>query len=119
MVFLITGRQGSGKTTLARRMQLRFMVAGFQVVMLDGDIFRMSFPAGWDDGSKWCHLERMAKFAAMMEEDGNVVIVACIAPRVGMRCMMRRLWYEPRTITLKGGNMWPGTEYEEDDVHIY
>lgn len=118
MVIWITGRAGAGKTTLAHAL------AGGnpRAVVLDGDEVRKHFAAGFDDASRWRHIERIARMAALLEEQGFTSVVACVSPKAGWRAAARKLLRESLLIYLPGGHLWKGTEYEEpgpDELRLW
>ena len=113
MVYWITGRAGSGKTTLAKKMMADFHCE--RTVLLDGDNVRKWFPAGYSDEERHAHIMRVARFAALLEEQGFVVIIALVSPKKEWRVEARSLFQESCLIYLPGGTLWLGTTYEEPD----
>jgi len=107
MVYWITGRARSGKTTKAK--ELAKLHNG---ILLDGDEFRQYFDTGFSDNERLEHIMRMAKVAAILEKQGFVVIVACISPKKEWRKQAQALFMECEEIVMPGGFMWEGTEYD-------
>ena len=110
MVYWITGRKDSGKTTLAYR------IAG-QVngVVIDGDEVRQFFPTGWTDDNRFEHIMMMARFARLLEKQGKIVIVACVSPKRKWREKARLLFDECVEICMPFGELWEGTIYQEPE----
>jgi adenylylsulfate kinase-like enzyme len=80
MILWLTGNSGSGKTTLARSL------ADKNTVILDGDITRTIWPGlTMSKEDRWTQGLRNARLAAMLENQGFVVIVSIIAPYADLR----------------------------------
>lgn len=78
----ITGLSGSGKTTVARRLQRLLADGGTPALLLDGDAMReaMADPHyGYDRESRIAGAYRYARFAKLFAEQGFVVLVATIS----------------------------------------
>jgi len=114
MVYWITGRAKSGKTTLAKSL---IEANKFKsIVLLDGDEVREHFPGtGYSDEERYEHIMRIARFAAILEKQGFLVIIALVSPRKAWRQEARKLFRESKLIYLPGGHLWEGTVYEEPD----
>lgn len=116
MVILLTGKPGSGKSTMAFRLAEELRAEGKMVRILDGDVFRhQTGNQDFTDPGRIRNLQGLAKAAADAEWPGHVVIVAAVAPKREWRDMMRAQWQEHRLCYLPGGFLWPGTEYERPD----
>lgn len=124
MIYWITGRAGSGKTTLAKKMMADMKNASVpafvlnqyeKMVLLDGDDVRKWFPAGYSDEERHAHIMRVARFAALLEDQGFTVFIALVSPKKEWRMEARSLFQKSRLIYLPGGTLWPGTTYEEPD----
>ena len=108
-VFWITGRKGSGKTTLAKKLAKH--VSG---IILDGDKVRAEFlQEGFSFKDRKLHQERMAAFARILEKQGFTVIIACISPDRDVRHMLQGTFKDCIEIQMPFGDMWEGTTYEE------
>lgn len=110
MIYWITGRAGSGKTTLAKKMA---KVIGDPILILDGDDVRKYFPTGFSDNERYEHIMRTAKIAALAESQGITVMIALVSPKSNWRIEARKLFQESKLIYLEGGSLWEGTTYEE------
>lgn len=115
MVYWITGRSSSGKTVYAYRLKKQLEALGQKVLLLDSDEVRAKFETGFDDKDRESHILRVAKFAALAEEQGFVVIVAIISPKKEWRMKARKLLKESMLIYMPAGFMWDNTSYEEPD----
>lgn len=115
MVYWITGRSSSGKTVYAYRLKKQLEQHCKKVLLLDSDEVRDKFKTGFEDEDREGHILRMAKFAALAEEQGFVVIVAIISPKKEWRMKARKLLKESMLIYMPAGFMWEGTEYEVPD----
>lgn len=111
MVIWLTGKAGAGKTAVARKLARAIGDA----VVLDGDEVRKWFPAGYTDEDRAANIDRIARIAALLENEGHVPIIACVSPRKEWRQEGRSLFQESALIYLAGGTLWEGTEYEEPD----
>jgi adenylylsulfate kinase len=115
MVYWITGRKGAGKTPTAYKLATELLQHGGRVVLFDGDDVRRHFPAGFTDRERRQHIMRIARFSALLEQQGFTVIVALVSPRKAWRQEARALFEESELIYVPGGTLWPGTTYEEPD----
>jgi len=90
-VVWFTGLPSSGKSTLARRTAAA--LAPQACVVLDGDEVRecLSPPPGYDDTSRDQFYETLAKLAATLASQGQVVLVAATAHRRAYRDRARAL----------------------------
>ena len=108
MVYWITGRKHSGKTTLAYRISKQT-----NGVVVDGDHVRSYFPTGYSDEERIENIMRIAKIAKLIEDQGKVAIVACVSPRRAWRKMAQEMFDECIEICLPFGELWENTEFEE------
>jgi adenylylsulfate kinase len=91
-VILLTGLSGSGKTTLAQALSKVIRKKGATPVILDGDDIRKIFgTTGFDEISRKQHNLRVGSLAAVLEEQGHVVIIALIAPYEDVRAQMKAM----------------------------
>ena len=117
MIYLITGKPGSGKTTYADRLALTLVVAGSRVRRIDGDKWRQSHKnEDFSEAGRILNLESAAQEAGKAEAMGIVVILSFVAPKKQYREMMARYWEEWIVVHIPGGELWEGTEYEVPDV---
>ncbi|MEW5740263.1 MAG: adenylyl-sulfate kinase [Myxococcota bacterium] len=89
VVVWFTGLPSSGKTTLARAVAARVPGA----VLLDGDEVRAAMrPApGYDEASRAAFYETLARWAALLAQQGHVVLVAATAHRRAFRRLAREV----------------------------
>lgn len=92
-VLWLTGLSGSGKSTVADRLQRKLQEAGAQTCLLDGDRLRrgLNRDLGFSDAARSENVRRVAEVARLMAEAGLVVIVALISPFRADRRMARGL----------------------------
>lgn len=91
MVFWFTGLSGSGKTTLATFLAEQLRSSGFPAILLDGDMVRQNLCSGlgFSMADREENIRRIASCAALAENSGLVVCVACISPLAKHRNMAR------------------------------
>lgn len=113
MVYWITGRPSSGKTTLAKRLAKQT-----NGIIIDGDHIRNYFPTGYSESDRYDNIMRIAKFAKIIEDQGKIAIVACVSPKKSIRKEAQAMFKECIEIELPFGEnvSWGGAEYEEEDV---
>jgi adenylylsulfate kinase-like enzyme len=114
MVYLITGKQGSGKTHYAEALASELEREGATVKHIDGDVWR-SFHQNQDysDEGRITNLMSAAELAMKCEQQGMVVVMSFIAPKKEWRDRMRSHLKESKVIYIPGGSLWPGTTYEK------
>jgi adenylyl-sulfate kinase len=81
-VVWLTGLSGSGKSTIARNLEVVLFQAGIRTLILDGDNTRMSINSDLDfsiNGRKE-NIRRVAEIAKLLNDAGVVVITAFISP---------------------------------------
>ena len=105
MIFWITGRAGSGKTTLAYKIAKQI-----DGIVIDGDEVRKQYPEDFTDEGRERNQRRIVDMA--LKNDGNVVI-ACVSPNKKLRRELQAMLPTCIEIQLPFGTLWEGTEYEE------
>jgi len=115
MVYWITGRSSAGKTVYAYRLKKHLEKTNSKILLLDSDEVRAYFKSGFEDIEREENIMRLAKIAAIAEQQGFTVIIAVISPKKEWRMKARKLLKESMLIYMPGGFMWEGTEYEEPD----
>ena len=115
MVYWITGRKDSGKTVYAYNLAHNLKKMGVSTLILDGDEVRAVVPADFTDKGRHDHIIRIAGFASIAEAQGIIVIIALVSPRKAWRQEARKLFKKSKLIYMAGGELWPGTTYEEPD----
>jgi len=116
MIYWITGKAKSGKTTLAKSFAEELKKKGHQVLVLDGDDVREQFKKhAYTDEARRNHILHVADIAAIAERQGIIVIVAMISPKKSWRMEAMKKFCEYTIVYLSGGYLWVGTEYEIPD----
>ncbi len=93
-VLWLTGLSGSGKSTIAKRLEKRLFDAGCHTTLLDGDLIRhglcgdLGFSA--DDRSE--NIRRAGEVAHLLFQAGNLVICTFISPFIKDRAFVRSLF---------------------------
>jgi adenylylsulfate kinase-like enzyme len=110
VIYWITGRRHSGKTTLAYR-----LAAQTNGIVIDGDEVRKIFPTGFSDDDRYNNIMLIAKIAKLFENQGRTVVVACVSPKRHWRKEAQEMFDECLEICLPFGELWEGTEFEEPE----
>jgi adenylyl-sulfate kinase len=81
-VLWMTGLSGSGKSTIAHRLERELLYSGHRVFVLDGDTLRTGLCAdlGFSREGRQENLRRAAEVAKVMREAGILVIASFISP---------------------------------------
>jgi len=81
-VLWLTGLSGSGKSTVAHRLERELLMSGHRVYVLDGDTLRTGLCAdlGFSREARQENLRRAAEVAKVMREAGMLVIASFISP---------------------------------------
>ena len=81
-VVWLTGFSCSGKSTIARFLEVRLFNSGLRTLILDGDNTRMSINRDLDFSAKGRseNIRRVAEMAKLLNDAGVVVITAFISP---------------------------------------
>lgn len=99
-VLWMTGLSGSGKSTIAHRLEHDLLLAGHWVFVLDGDTLRDGLNSDLDfsDEARRENLRRAAEVAKVMRDAGLIVIASFISPfraeRQRVREIIGRDFYE-------------------------
>ena len=116
MIYWITGRSSSGKTVYAKRLKKQFKEYGMSVLHLDGDEVRdLTSNKDYSDEARMDHIMAVARFAAIAERQGFIVIISLLSPKKEWRMKARKLFDKSMLIFMPGGFLWEGTDYEEPD----
>ena len=99
---LITGMSGSGKTTFALALEERLFDLGATVVRLDGEALRLGLSRGLGFGpaEREEHLRRAAETARLLNDHGQLVLLAAQAPAREVRARMAGVIGSGRTIEI-------------------
>lgn len=98
---LLTGLPAAGKSTLAQALHAELFERGVQSVVLDGDGLRVGLNRDLDfsDSDRLENIRRASELAALLVENGQIVILAMIAPLVELReVFARRLGEDYREV---------------------
>lgn len=84
---LLTGLPAAGKSTLAQALHAELFKRGVQSVVLDGDGLRVGLnrDLGFADSDRLENIRRASEVAALLVENGHIVILAMIAPLLELR----------------------------------
>lgn len=90
-VLWMYGLSGSGKSTIAAALERDLHDQGRFVMILDGDNFRSGLNAdlGFSDDDRRENVRRIAEVARMISEQGVIVVVSVITPRIALRTLAR------------------------------
>ena len=78
----MTGLSGSGKSTIAKEIERKLFLKGFNVFILDGDNLRMGLNKGlsFSPEDRTENIRRTAEVAKLFTDAGFIVIVSLISP---------------------------------------
>jgi adenylyl-sulfate kinase len=81
-VVWLTGLSGSGKSTIARELEARLLVAGHAAYTMDGDRIRrgLNSDLGFSPEDRDENIRRIGEVAALFAEAGLIAITAFISP---------------------------------------
>jgi adenylylsulfate kinase len=91
-VVWLTGLPGSGKTTIARKLEPELRKSDMPVEVLDGDEIRqnLSKGLGFSREDRETHLKRVTYVAKLLSRNGVAVIAAFISPYRSIREFARK-----------------------------
>ena len=89
-----TGLSGSGKSTIANRVEQRLLASHHHTYVLDGDNIRhgLSKDLGFTEADRVENIRRVAEVARLMVDAGLIVLVSFISPYRSERDMARSLF---------------------------
>jgi adenylylsulfate kinase len=91
-VLWFTGLSGSGKSTIASRVQEELKRRGFEVEYIDGDALRDVFPnTGFTRSEREEHLRRTGYMASRLAAHGITVVASLVSPYRESRDFIRKL----------------------------
>jgi adenylylsulfate kinase len=91
-VLWFTGLSGSGKSTIAVRVQQELARRGVEVEYIDGDTLREVFPGtGFTRGEREEHLRRTGYMASRLAAHGVTVVASLVSPYRESRDFIRKL----------------------------
>jgi len=92
-VVWFTGLSGSGKSTVARRVERHLLEAGVRAYVLDGDNLRhgLNGDLGFSAADRQENIRRVGEVARLMQDAGLVVLSAFVSPYAADRDRVRGL----------------------------
>jgi bifunctional enzyme CysN/CysC len=91
-----TGLSGSGKSTIANRVEQQLLASHHHTYALDGDNIRhgLNKDLGFTEADRVENIRRVAEVAKLMVDAGLIVLVSFISPYRSERDMARRMFAE-------------------------
>lgn len=101
-VLWFTGLSGSGKSTIANRLEQMLYDNGNFTYILDGDNIRhgLNKDLGFDDASRVENIRRVGEVAKLFVDSGQIVLTAFISPFVNDRKIVKNLLDEDEFIEI-------------------
>jgi len=92
-VIWFTGLSGSGKSTIANRLERKLLERGYRTILLDGDNVRhgLNKDLGFSEVDRIENIRRIGEVAKLMTDAGLIVITAFISPFTTERDMARNI----------------------------
>ena len=92
-VVWLTGLSGSGKSTVARELEVALVTNGIHAAVLDGDNIRhgLNRDLGFTTADRVENIRRVAEVAKLMADAGLIVLVSFISPFRSERLLAREL----------------------------
>jgi len=92
-VVWFTGLPGSGKTTIARRVEKALRAMGWRVELLDGDEVRRRLDPeiGFSREDREIHIRRVAYVSHLLARNGVAVLVSLVSPYISSRKRAREI----------------------------
>ncbi|MEN8247606.1 MAG: adenylyl-sulfate kinase [Bacteroidota bacterium] len=89
MVIWMTGLSGSGKSTIAKGLELKLYEHGVHTKLLDGDNLRtgLNNNLGFSDEDRIENIRRVAETARLFLDNGIVTICSFVSPTISIRKM--------------------------------
>jgi len=89
----MTGLSGSGKSTIAHRLERDLLLAGHRIFVLDGDTLRhgLNHDLGFSETDRRENLRRAAEVAKVMVDAGLIVVASFISPFRAERELVREI----------------------------
>lgn len=98
---LLTGLPAAGKSTLAQALHAQLIERGLPSLVLDGDVLRngLNSDLGFSEQDRRENIRRASELAALLVANGQIVILAMIAPHADQRELFaRRLGQDYREV---------------------
>ncbi|WP_017902355.1 adenylyl-sulfate kinase [Pseudomonas asplenii] len=89
---LLTGLPAAGKSTLSQALQATLFERGLQCLVLDGDALRagLNSDLGFAESDRQENIRRASELAGLLVDNGQIVILAMIAPQARQRELFAR-----------------------------
>ncbi|MFZ4968396.1 MULTISPECIES: adenylyl-sulfate kinase [Pseudomonas] len=89
---LLTGLPAAGKSTVAQALQAELFTRGLQCLVLDGDALRggLNRDLGFAESDRQENIRRASELAGLLVDNGQIVILAMIAPQADLRELFAR-----------------------------
>lgn len=89
---LLTGLPAAGKSTVARALHRQLLRLGLHSMVVDGDVLRggLSSDLGFSAEDRHENIRRASELARLLVDNGQVVILAMIAPQADQRELFAR-----------------------------
>ncbi|MFJ3486906.1 adenylyl-sulfate kinase [Pseudomonas sp. NPDC090202] len=89
---LLTGLPAAGKSTVARALHRQLLRQGLHSMVVDGDVLRsgLSSDLGFSAEDRHENIRRASELARLLVDNGQVVILAMIAPQAEQRELFAR-----------------------------
>lgn len=93
LVVWLTGLSGSGKSTIAKALEIQLNADGFHTTTLDGDNLRTGLNSGlgFSTEDRRENLRRVAEVAKLLMESGLVVLAAFVSPLKAQRAQVKEI----------------------------
>ena len=101
-VLWFTGLSGSGKSTIARKLEQTLFARGFQTFFLDGDNLRhgLNGDLGFSEADRVENIRRAAEVAKLAYAHGQLVLCSFISPFAADRAFARQILPEGRFVEI-------------------
>jgi adenylylsulfate kinase len=99
----MTGLSGAGKTTLAQAIKERLIGLGYQVEIIDGDVYRKNLcrDLGFSKKDRLENVRRLGQLGLEMVEKGIITILAVINPYEEARSLLAAQTPDVKTVYIE------------------
>ncbi|HEU0063834.1 MAG TPA: adenylyl-sulfate kinase [Flavisolibacter sp.] len=94
MIIQFTGLSGSGKSTIAKAVQLQLQFNDIAAAIIDGDVYRKTVcrDLGFSKKDRMENMRRLSKIAFDLSDTNEVIIIAAINPYEEIRREIKELY---------------------------